>query len=33
MADPDPARGRRAMAALLKMKQLDVAEIQHAARG
>jgi len=29
----DPGKGRRAMAAVLKMKKLDVAEIQRAAQG
>jgi predicted 3-demethylubiquinone-9 3-methyltransferase (glyoxalase superfamily) len=31
LADPDPERARKAMAALLKMKKLDVTEIQRAA--
>jgi predicted 3-demethylubiquinone-9 3-methyltransferase (glyoxalase superfamily) len=29
--DPDPARGQRAMAAMLGMKKLDIAELQRAA--
>ena len=33
LSDPDPEKGRRAMAAVLKMKKLDVAEIQRAATG
>jgi predicted 3-demethylubiquinone-9 3-methyltransferase (glyoxalase superfamily) len=33
MSDPDADKGRRAMAAILKMKKLDVAEIQRAAKG
>jgi predicted 3-demethylubiquinone-9 3-methyltransferase (glyoxalase superfamily) len=32
LSDPDPEKGRRAMAAILKMKKLDVAEIQRAAK-
>jgi hypothetical protein len=33
MSDPDPEKGCRAMAAILKMEKLDVAEIERAARG
>ena len=33
LGDPDPEKGRRAMAAVLTMKKLDVAEIQRAAKG
>jgi predicted 3-demethylubiquinone-9 3-methyltransferase (glyoxalase superfamily) len=31
--DPDPERARRAMAAMLKMSKIDVAELQRAADG
>jgi predicted 3-demethylubiquinone-9 3-methyltransferase (glyoxalase superfamily) len=31
LADPDTARARRAMAAMLKMRKLDVAELERAA--
>jgi predicted 3-demethylubiquinone-9 3-methyltransferase (glyoxalase superfamily) len=31
--DPDPERARRAMAAMLKMGKIDVAELQRAADG
>jgi predicted 3-demethylubiquinone-9 3-methyltransferase (glyoxalase superfamily) len=31
MSDPDPEKGRRAMAAILKMKKIDLAEVQRAA--
>lgn len=31
--DPDPERAKRAMAAMLKMKKLDIAELQAAADG
>jgi predicted 3-demethylubiquinone-9 3-methyltransferase (glyoxalase superfamily) len=33
LADPDPARAQRAMAAMLKMSKIDVAELQRAADG
>ena len=33
LADLDPARARRAMQAMLKMKKLDVAEMERAADG
>ena len=33
LADPDPARSRRAMEAMLKMKKLSVAELERAADG
>ena len=32
-ADPDPERARRAMQAMLRMKKLDLAELQRAADG
>ena len=32
-SDPDPARAHRAMQAMLKMKKLDIAELQKAADG
>ena len=32
-ADPDPQRAERAMKAMLKMKKLDIAELQRAADG
>ena len=31
--DPDPERAKRAMAAMLKMRKLDVAELRRAADG
>ena len=33
MTDPDPARAGRAMQAMLRMKKLDIAELQRAAAG
>jgi predicted 3-demethylubiquinone-9 3-methyltransferase (glyoxalase superfamily) len=33
LADPDPARARRAMQAMLKMVKLDIAELERAADG
>jgi predicted 3-demethylubiquinone-9 3-methyltransferase (glyoxalase superfamily) len=33
LGDPDPARAQRAMAAMLKMSKIDVAELQRAADG
>lgn len=33
MADPDPARARRAMQAMLRMKRIDIAEVERAADG
>jgi predicted 3-demethylubiquinone-9 3-methyltransferase (glyoxalase superfamily) len=33
LADPDPARSRRAMEAMLKMSKLDVATLERAADG
>jgi predicted 3-demethylubiquinone-9 3-methyltransferase (glyoxalase superfamily) len=33
LADPDPARARRATAAMMQMKKLDVAELRRAAAG
>jgi predicted 3-demethylubiquinone-9 3-methyltransferase (glyoxalase superfamily) len=33
MADPDPARARRAMQAMLQMKRIDIAEVERAAEG
>jgi predicted 3-demethylubiquinone-9 3-methyltransferase (glyoxalase superfamily) len=33
LADRDPERGRRAMAAMLKMKKINVAELERAAEG
>lgn len=33
MSDPDPERAKRAMAAMLAMKKLDVAELERAADG
>jgi hypothetical protein len=32
-SDPDPERARRAVEAMLKMRKLDVAELQAAADG
>ena len=31
--DPDPAKGERLMTALLKMKKLDIAELERAYAG
>jgi predicted 3-demethylubiquinone-9 3-methyltransferase (glyoxalase superfamily) len=31
LSDPDPERAQRAMAAMLKMRKIDVAEIERAA--
>ncbi len=33
LGDPDPAKAQRVMQAMLKMKKIDVAELQKAARG
>lgn len=33
LSDPDPAKAKRAMEAMLKMHKLDVAELEKAARG
>ena len=33
LSDPDPEKGRRAMAALLQMKKIDVAALERAAAG
>ncbi len=33
LTDPDPEKGRRAMAAILKMKKIDVAGVERAAAG
>lgn len=33
LGDPDPGRSRRAMAAMLGMKKLDIAELKRAAEG
>jgi predicted 3-demethylubiquinone-9 3-methyltransferase (glyoxalase superfamily) len=33
LGDPDPERARRAMAAMLTMKKLDIAELERAAHG
>lgn len=33
LGDPDPARAARAMEAMLKMKKLDIAELERAAAG
>jgi predicted 3-demethylubiquinone-9 3-methyltransferase (glyoxalase superfamily) len=33
MSDPDPAKSGRAMAALMQMKKLDIAELKRAAAG
>lgn len=33
MADPDPARARRAMEAMMEMVKIDIAEIERAADG
>ncbi len=33
LADPDPARAERAMRAMLKMKKIDIAELERAAAG
>ena len=33
MSDPDPDKGRRAMAAILTMKKIDVAALERAAKG
>jgi predicted 3-demethylubiquinone-9 3-methyltransferase (glyoxalase superfamily) len=32
-ADPDPTRAQRAMAAMLKMGKIDIAELRRAADG
>lgn len=31
LRDPDPARSQRVMAAMLKMKKIEIAELEHAA--
>ena len=31
MTDPDPERAQRAMAAMLEMRKLDIAELERAA--
>lgn len=33
MSDPDPARARRAMEAMLEMKRIDIAAVERAANG
>lgn len=33
LADPDPARSRRAMEAMLRMRKISIAELEDAARG
>ncbi|MBC8125964.1 MAG: VOC family protein [Gloeobacteraceae cyanobacterium ES-bin-144] len=33
IADPDPARARRAMEAMMKMSKIDIAEVELAAEG
>jgi hypothetical protein len=33
MADPDPAKRDRVMTAMLKMKKLDIAALERAAKG
>ena len=33
MSDPDPAKSKRTMEAMLKMKKLDIAELERAHRG
>lgn len=33
MTDPDPEKSNRAMAALLQMKKLDIAQLQRAYEG
>jgi predicted 3-demethylubiquinone-9 3-methyltransferase (glyoxalase superfamily) len=33
LADPDPARAERAMRAMLKMKKIDIADLERAAEG
>jgi predicted 3-demethylubiquinone-9 3-methyltransferase (glyoxalase superfamily) len=33
LADPDPAKAKRAMAAMLKMKKIDIATLQRAYEG
>jgi hypothetical protein len=33
LTDRDPEKGRRAMAAVLKMKKIDLAEVERAAAG
>jgi predicted 3-demethylubiquinone-9 3-methyltransferase (glyoxalase superfamily) len=33
LADPDPEKGRRAMAAMLQMKKIDIATLEKAAAG
>jgi predicted 3-demethylubiquinone-9 3-methyltransferase (glyoxalase superfamily) len=33
LGDPDPARARRAMEAMLKMRKLNIAQLEHAADG
>ena len=33
LSDPDRERAQRAMAAMLKMKKLDISQLQHAYRG
>jgi hypothetical protein len=33
LTDRDPEKGRRAMAAVLNMKKIDIAEVERAAAG
>ena len=33
MSDPDPARARRAMEAMMTMKRIDIAAVERAAAG
>ena len=33
LGDPDPAKSRRAMEAMMKMKKLDIAALERAHRG
>ena len=33
LADPDPARAKRAMEAMLQMKRIDIAAVERAADG
>ncbi len=33
LSDPDPARAQRAMAAMMKMKKIEIAELERAAAG